>query len=38
MPKSDIVGSSSGSILSFWGTSILISTVDALAYIPTKIV
>ena len=36
IPKSDIAGSYESSVLAFWGTSTLFSTVAVLSYIPTK--
>ena len=36
VPRRGIAGSDSDSIFSFWGTSILFSTLAALIYIPTK--
>jgi hypothetical protein len=38
MPRSSIAGLYGNSILVFWGTSILLSVVVALIYIPTNIV
>ena len=36
MPRSGIAGSYGNSVLVFWGTSILFSTVAATNYIPTN--